>query len=81
MLKSPVCYEFRELGPPHKVNACGLNHLAPRCIQKDHLLCMVRHGTLSTQVCLVVCNGCIDKLLANIVIVPGAVTHQTGLVQ
>ena len=56
------------------VNTCGLNHLGPRHIQKDHLLCMVRHGTLGTQACPVVCNGCIDKLLGNIVIVPGTWT-------
>ena len=35
---------------------------------------MVRHGTLGTQVYPVVPNGCDDKLLGDIVIVPGAQT-------
>jgi len=32
---------------------------------------MVKHGTLSTQVCPVVSNGCSDELLGNVVIVLG----------
>jgi len=35
---------------------------------------MVRHRTLGTQVCPIVSNGHIDKLLGNIIIVPGART-------
>jgi len=35
---------------------------------------MVRHGTLGTQAYPVVPNGCDDKLLGDIVIVPGART-------
>ena len=37
-------------------------------------MCMVRHGILGTQACPVVSNGCIDKLLGDVIIVPGAWT-------
>ena len=67
-------YKFGELGGPHKVNTCILKHLSPRHVEKGRLLCMVRHGSLSTQMCLVVSNGCDDELLGDIVVVPGVWT-------
>jgi len=35
---------------------------------------MVRHGILRAQACPVVSNGCIDKLLGDVVVVPGVWT-------